>query len=118
MGQWLISLIVNSIVLMVVAGYFEAFYLEGIGAAVIASVLLSVINVFIKPVLIVLTLPVTIVTFGLFLIVINAITLLITAAFMGSSFVIDGFGMAILAAVIIGLLNLLIDKLILDRIKK
>ncbi|WP_377887719.1 phage holin family protein [Alkalihalobacillus sp. R86527] len=118
MRQWLISLIVNSIVLMMVAGYFEDFYLEGFGAAMIASVLLSFINVVIKPILIVLTLPVTIITLGLFLIVINAVTLLITAAFMGSSFVIDGFSMAILASVIIGLLNLVIDKLVLDPIKK
>ncbi|WP_270180093.1 phage holin family protein [Alkalihalobacillus sp. CinArs1] len=118
MRQWLISLIVNSIVLMVVAGYFDAFYLEGVGAAILASLLLSLINVFIKPVLILLTLPVTIVTLGLFLIVINAVTLKITAAFMGSSFVIEGFGMAMIASIIIGLLNVLIDKLVIEPIKK
>ncbi|MBF0705662.1 MULTISPECIES: phage holin family protein [Bacillaceae] len=117
MRHWIVSLLVNSIVLMVVAGYFEGFYLQGIGSAILASVLLAIVNVFVKPILILLTLPVTIVTLGLFLIVINAITLMITAFLMGEAFVIDGFMMAILAALIIGLLNLLIDKVIIEPIR-
>ncbi|MFK3960547.1 phage holin family protein [Guptibacillus hwajinpoensis] len=117
MRHWIVSLLVNSIVLMVVAGYFEGFYLQGIGSAILASVLLAIVNVFVKPILILLTLPVTIVTLGLFLIVINAITLMITAFLMGEAFVIDGFLMAILAALIIGLFNLLIDKVIIEPIR-
>ncbi|MGG1686781.1 phage holin family protein [Pseudalkalibacillus sp. NRS-1564] len=117
MRHWIVSLLVNSIVLMVVAGYFEGFYLQGIGSAILASVLLAIVNVFVKPILILLTLPVTIVTLGLFLIVINAITLMITAFLMGEAFVINGFMMAILAALIIGLLNLLIDKVIIEPIR-
>ncbi|WLR61274.1 phage holin family protein [Guptibacillus hwajinpoensis] len=117
MRHWIVSLLVNSIVLMVVAGYFEGFYLQGIGSAILASVLLAIVNVFVKPILILLTLPVTIVTLGLFLIVINAITLMITAFLMGEAFVIDGFMMVILAALIIGLLNLLIDKVIIEPIR-
>lgn len=117
MRHWIVSLLVNSIVLMVVAGYFEGFYLQGIGSAILASVLLAIVNVIVKPILILLTLPVTIVTLGLFLIVINAITLMMTAFLMGEAFVIDGFIMALLAALIIGLLNLLIDKVIIEPIR-
>ncbi|MGB7999447.1 MAG: phage holin family protein [Anaerobacillus sp.] len=117
MRQWLVSLIVNSVVLMVVAGYFDSFFLAGIGSAILASVVLAIVNVFIKPILIVLTLPVTIVTLGLFLIVINAITLMITASVMGDAFVIEGFSMAILASLLIGLLNLMIDKIIIEPIR-
>ncbi|MGA9289359.1 MAG: phage holin family protein [Anaerobacillus sp.] len=117
MRQWLVSLIVNSVVLMVVAGYFDSFFLAGIGSAILASVVLAIVNVFIKPILIVLTLPVTIVTLGLFLIVINAITLMITASVMGDAFVIEGFSMAILASLVIGLLNLMIDKIIIEPIR-
>ncbi len=117
MRKGIVSLIVNSVVLMVVAGYFDSFFLAGIGSAILASVILAIVNVFIKPILILLTLPVTIVTLGLFLIVINAITLMITASLMGDAFVIDGFGMAILASLVIGLLNLMIDKIIIEPIR-
>jgi putative membrane protein len=118
MRHWLLSLLVNSVVLMVVAGYFDGFFIQGLGFAILASVILSLVNVFIKPVLILLTLPVTILTLGLFLVVINAITLMITASLMGEAFVIDGFAMAMLAAIVIGLLNLLIEKFIMEPIRR
>ncbi|WNF36550.1 phage holin family protein [Bacillaceae bacterium IKA-2] len=118
MMRWLIHLLVNSVVLVVVAGYFESFHLESISAAIIASVLLSIINFIVKPILVILTLPVTVISLGLFLFVINAITLLITAGLMGDAFVINGFGMAVLAAIIISVLNMLIYSFIVKPIRK
>ncbi|WP_456277697.1 phage holin family protein [Bacillus sp. AK128] len=116
--KWISSILVNSLVLIVVAGYFESFYIEGIGAAILASILLAVLNVLVKPILILLTLPVTVMTLGLFLFVINAITLWIAQSLMGDSFVIEGFGMAILASIIISLLNLLIQKFVVEPFNK
>ncbi|MGO4888840.1 phage holin family protein [Anaerobacillus sp. MEB173] len=115
---WLIQLLVNSIVLVAVAGYFESFFLESIWAAILASFLLMIINIFVKPFLIILTLPVTMLTLGFFLFVINAVTLMITAALMGDAFVIDGFGMAVLAAIIIAILNLAINKVIIEPLRQ
>lgn len=116
--RWFIHLLVNSVVLVVVAGYFENFYLESVSAAIIASVLLSIINFIVKPILVILTLPVTVISLGLFLFVINAITLLITAGLMGDAFVIDGFGTAVLAAIIISVLTMLINNFIVKPIQK
>ncbi|KSU83174.1 MULTISPECIES: phage holin family protein [Fictibacillus] len=116
--NWIISLLVNTVVLMVVAGYYEPFKLEGAGAALLASIILSIFNLFIKPVLVLLTLPVTVLSFGLFLIVINAVLLMLTAEVMGSSFEIDGFGAAFLAAIIISILNLLIQNFIIEPMQK
>jgi putative membrane protein len=118
MKSWLASLIINTIALMVVAGYFDGFHIENLSAALLASVLLSLFNVFLKPVLVLLTLPVTIISLGLFLIVINAALLSLTAELMGDSFNIDGFGMALLAAVIISLLNMFLTNFVLEPIKK
>ena len=116
--KWIASIIINSIVLIVVAGYVNTFHLEGIGAAVTASIILSILNVFVKPIIIIFTLPVTVLTLGLFLFVINAITLMLTQSIMGDSFVIEGFGTAILAAVIISILNLLIQKVIIEPLQE
>lgn len=113
MMRWLIHIIVNSIVLITVAGYVDSFEVSTVWAAVGASVILALINIFLKPILVILTLPITFVTLGLFLIVINAVILELTAGLMGDAFNIDGFGTALLAAVIISVLNLLIDKVIL-----
>jgi putative membrane protein len=118
MKSWLASLIINTIALMVVAGYFEGFHIQNISAALLASVLLSLFNVFLKPILVLLTLPVTIISLGLFLIVINAALLSLTAELMGDSFNIDGFGMALLAAIIISLLNMFLTNFILEPMKK
>lgn len=65
-----------------------------------------------------LTLPVTIFTLGLFLIVINAVTLMIAEGLMGDAFNIDSFGAAILAAVVISLLHLMIQKAIVEPLQK
>lgn len=116
--KWISSILVNSLVLIVVAGYFETFHIEGVGAAILASIILSILNVLVKPILVILTLPVTILSLGLFLFIINAITLWMTQAIMGDSFVIDGFGVAILAAIVISVLNLLIHKFIVEPLSE
>lgn len=116
--KWIASIILNSIILMVVAGYVDTFHLDGVGAAVIASIILSILNVFVKPIIIIFTLPVTVLTLGLFLFVINAITLMLTQSIMGDSFVIEGFGTALLAAIIISILNLLIQKVIIEPLQE
>lgn len=116
--SWLIQIIVNAVVLLIIANFFQSVEVAGLGAAILASFILSIVNVIVKPILIVLTLPVTVLTLGLFLFVINAVTLLLTSAVMGSSFVIDGFGMAIVAAVIFAILSALIHSFIVDPITK
>ncbi|MBM7606172.1 phage holin family protein [Metabacillus litoralis] len=118
MVKWIVSILVNALILIVVAGFFDSFHLSGIGAALGASFILSVLNVLIKPFLILLTLPVTVLTLGLFLFVINAITLMITEGLMGDSFVIEGFGTALIAAIFISLLHLMIQKGIVEPMKK
>ncbi|WP_059172055.1 phage holin family protein [Bacillus sp. FJAT-27445] len=117
--RWLIGIGINAVLFMAIAGYFDdEFRLSGFGAAIAASFLLSILNVLVRPVLILLTLPATILTLGLFLFVINAVTLLLTDALMGPAFDISGFGMAFLAAVIISLVNIVIQKFIMDKKKK
>ncbi|MBR3117999.1 MULTISPECIES: phage holin family protein [Oceanobacillus] len=116
--RWIISLILNAVALIAVAELFQSFQLDGFGTALIASFILSILNVFIKPLLIILTLPITIITFGLFLVVINAITLMITQSLMGASFVIEGFGTAMIASIIISLLNMLLNSLVKDSLNR
>lgn len=116
MAGWLLSLILNAVALIVVDQLFESFYLESFGTAILASLILSVLNIIVKPILILLTLPITFMTLGLFLLVINAVTLMLAQALIGSSFEIEGFGLAILAAIVLSLINLFLNRLVKDTI--
>jgi len=116
--RWIISILINAILFVAIAGFFEeSFYISGFGAAVGASVILSIINMIVRPILIILTLPVTILSLGFFLFVINAITLQITDGIMGSSFEIESFGTALLVAIIMSIANLIIQKAVLEKDK-
>jgi putative membrane protein len=117
--RWLAGILINAVLFMAIAGYFsENFHLEGFGAALGASFLLSILNVLVRPILILLTLPATILTLGLFLFVINAITLELTDYLMGDAFEISSFGIAFMVAVIMSIVNLIIQKTILEPSKK
>lgn len=115
--RWFISIFLNAVALIVVAQLFDTVYIEDFGTALLASVILSIINYVVKPILVVLTLPITFVTLGLFLFVINAITLMLVQGLMDASFVIDGFGIAILAAIIISFLNTILNQLVRDVVR-
>ncbi|NIM50105.1 MAG: phage holin family protein [Gemmatimonadales bacterium] len=75
---------------------------DGLAALWLAALLLGLINAFIRPIVIFLTFPITLVTLGLFLFVINGAMLMLVASMM-RSFHIDGLGSAILASIIVGL---------------
>ncbi|WP_175614576.1 phage holin family protein [Piscibacillus halophilus] len=110
--NWLISIVVNTIALLAVNELFQRIDIDGLSTAVIASIILGILNAIVKPILVVLTLPITILSLGLFLFVINAITLMITQSVLGDSFIINGFGTAILAAIIITILNTILQKIL------
>lgn len=117
--RWLVGIVINAILFMALAGYFEGdIYLSGFGAALGASFVLSILNILVRPILILLTLPVTVLSLGLFLFVINGVTLMLTDSLMGSSFDIDGFGMALLTAIIMSVANLIIQNTVLKESKK
>ncbi|KAB2492368.1 phage holin family protein [Priestia endophytica] len=116
--RWVISIVVNALSLMIVATIFDDFYLSSVSAAVIAAIVLSIINIIIKPILILFTLPATILTLGLFLFVINAITLMITQGIIGDAFIIDGFSTALFAAIIMALLNLIAQKAFIEPMQR
>ncbi|GAE31581.1 phage holin family protein [Halalkalibacter hemicellulosilyticus] len=110
MLRWLIGLVLNALVLMGIAYLFSGFEIAGFGTAILASLLLSIVNMIVRPILVVFTFPITILTLGLFLFVISALTLMLTAWMMGDSFVIDGFFTAVLAAILIALAQTFVIK--------
>jgi putative membrane protein len=84
---------------------------QGFRGAVIAAAVIGLLNALVRPILIVLTLPITIVTLGLFLIVINALMLLL-ADWLLDSLDIGGFWWAVLGAIVLALVGMLVDAFV------
>ncbi|GER65953.1 putative membrane protein YvlD [Weizmannia acidilactici] len=113
--RWILGILINAILFIALSGYFQGFYVESVGSAIMASLILSILNILVRPILILLTLPITILSLGIFLLVINAITLVMTDELMGPSFEIDSFGMAFLVAVIMAVVNLILQETVFRK---
>ena len=100
----------------VAAELLSGIELEGLESTLIVAAILGVLNLYLKPVLMFLTLPLTLVTLGLFIIVINAILLGITDWIAGKidgiNFEVETIGAALLGALIISLVSMLLDSVI------
>ena len=116
---WLISIISYTIILMLVAILFDSIYIDNsyFGLwAFLASIIIYILNRTVKPIIFFLTLPLTGLTLGLFYPFINVLILKITAFILGNHFMIEGVWVAFFIAVIISLMNILMDNLIIKPI--
>jgi putative membrane protein len=110
MKSFLLHLVLTAIAILVVANVVGGVLVSGFGAALIGALILGLVNAFVRPVMILLTLPLTIVTLGLFLFVVNALMFWLVAALV-PGFQISGFGAALLGSLLLTVLNILIDRL-------
>ena len=118
MQRILIRVGVNAMALFVAAGLVGGITLEeGLWALLFVAAVFGVINAVLKPVLVFLSIPFIVVTFGIALIVINALMLVITDA-LTDTITIDGFGSAMLGAIVISIVSWSANRLLPDRAKK
>lgn len=111
--RWLIS----AGALMFAAWWVDGIHLAGFGWALLAAALIGVLNVILKPILIILTLPLNIMTLGLFTFVINALILLLVASTSDPSawFYVSGFWAAFKGALLISLASWLASAIFGDK---
>ncbi|MDR2648814.1 MAG: phage holin family protein [Clostridiales bacterium] len=106
MKKLLVNLLLSAAMLYVLSWIFPGVKLSGFGTSLIAALVLGCINAVIKPVINLLALPLTIVTLGLFSLVINAMMLSL-ASYLTPGFYISGFMTAFFASIVLSVLNLL-----------
>lgn len=107
---FILRILLTAVVVVFLAKFLPGVTVAGYFTAVIVALVLALLNLIVKPVLIILTLPVTIVTFGLFLIVINAIIILLADAFVGG-FDVAGFWIALLFSILLSIFQSLLFSL-------
>lgn len=113
MRGWVVRWILNIIGIILTAALLKGFQVTPWGA-IVGSVFLGIVNAVIRPILIILTLPLNILTLGLFTFVINGLMLWLTSATI-KGFDITGFGWAILTAIVLSLVSFVISYFVEDR---
>lgn len=105
LAKWLLS----AAALLLVAYLYSGVQVKTFSAALIAALVIGLLNAVVRPILVVLTLPVTVVTLGLFLFVINALMFWAAAGLL-DGFVVTGFVAALIGSLLYSLVGLVIDS--------
>lgn len=105
MGILLVNWLLSSLSLIIVAYLVPGFEVKGLAAALIAPTVIGLVNATVGFILKILTLPITLLTFGLFLLVINALMLEL-AAFLVPGFAVQGFLSAFFGAILLSLVSM------------
>ena len=104
-------ILLSALILVLVAYIVPGIEVAGMYTALIAALILGLLNGIVRPILIVLTFPITLLTLGLFVFVINAALFLFAASFI-DGFVVDGFLPALLGSVIMSVVGTVANKFI------
>jgi putative membrane protein len=99
-----LKIVISAVVAFALSYVLSGVHMHSFVTALILAVVLALLNLIVKPILIILTLPITLFTFGLFLFVINALIILLAAKFV-DGFQVDGFWWALLFSLLLSILT-------------
>lgn len=109
-GPWgfMAQLVVMTLATILAAYLLPGVHIDGVTAAVLTAIVIALLNNFIRPILIVITLPFTVFSMGLFLLIINALIILMASALV-TKFSVNGFGSAFLFSLLLTFFNYLLE---------
>ena len=111
--RFIIRLLITAIVVVLLAQFLPGVAVASFGTAVIVAIVLALLNLIVKPILVLFTLPVTVLTLGLFLLVINAIIILLVDAFI-AGFNVDGFWVALIFSLLLSIVQSILFSILPD----
>lgn len=109
----IIKILLTAVAVVVLSKFLPGVTVDGFVTAIIVAVVLALLKFIVRPILVILTLPVTIITFGLFLFVINAIIILIADYFVGD-FSVSGVWIALLFSILLSIFQSILFSLLKD----
>ncbi len=112
--NFIIRLLITAAVAYGLAMVLSGVHIPKFTDAILFVIILAVLNLFVKPLLVLFTLPITFVTLGLFLFVINAIIILVADKFM-SGVTVDGFWWALLFSLLLSMVSSLLQSLLVKK---
>ena len=114
MGTLLIAWLISAVSLLIVGHIIPGFEVQSFGSALIAAVVIGLINATVGLFLKIITFPLSILTFGIFLLVINALMLMFASSLL-SGFTVTGFWAAFFGAIVLAIVNMLFRSLVGGR---
>ena len=108
----LLTWLINALALLALPYLFTSIHVAGFGTALVAALVLGLINTLIRPVLVLLTLPVTLLTLGLFIFVINGLLFWFVGSFV-KGFTVEGFWTAVFGAIVYSIISWALSSLFL-----
>ena len=114
--RFLVTWAFNVVALWVAAKLLGDIDYDGFGVLVVAGLVFSIVNIFVRPVVILFTLPLVIITLGIALFFVNLLMLYLTS-WIVDDFTIDSFGAAILATIIVWLVNTVLEAFFGDDLR-
>ena len=109
MVKLLVHWAISALFLYVLSFLFRGIVIDSALAAIIAAIVLGLINATIKPILQIISLPITVLTLGIFYLVVNGLMLMLVSALV-PGFYVSGFGTAFFASIVLSLLNAVFVK--------
>jgi putative membrane protein len=106
--------VLNAFALWLVSEIVPGIHADGVFATLVAALVLGILNALVRPLFLLLTLPINLLTLGLFTFVINALMLELTGSIV-RGFAVDGFGSALIGALLLSLVSFLLNVFINDR---
>jgi len=112
--RFLARLVLNGLAIIIAAWLLPGIHISSALSALVAGVILGFVNAIVRPVLFFLTLPLTLLTLGLFIFVLNAICFALTA-WLVPGFTIDGFFSAVFGALLVSIVSWILNGLVVGR---
>lgn len=106
----IIKILINALAVLVAAYLLPGVKVDSYLAALTVAVVLGALNIFLKPIMIILTIPITVFTFGFFLIIINAVMIIITESLV-SGFHVKNFWYAVLFSLLLSFVNFVFEQI-------
>jgi putative membrane protein len=112
--HFLLRLLINGIVFYCIAVFVPGIHANGFGSAVLAAFIFGIVNAIVRPIVLLLTLPLTIVTLGLFIIIVNALMFWL-ATWIAPGFRVDGFTPALIGGIIMMIVGFITNHLLKEQ---
>ena len=112
MGNFLLTVAITALSLLIISALRLGLEIKGLATALVAALVLGVLNAVVRPILGFLSLPITILTLGLFALVLNALMIMLMSALVKDVHLLNGFWGALLASIVLSILNTILSRIL------
>lgn len=109
--RFILKVLTTGLAIFIISALMPGVHVKNLMDALLVALIIMMLNVFVKPILIFLTLPITVVTLGLFLLVINAMIILCASSLFKEGFQVDGFWVALLFSIVLSMTTSVSEKI-------